>query len=48
MQLFLAFVKYDDCTLFEISQESIFNLIGDFIEEAPEILMAIIVVKDPP
>lgn len=47
MQFLLTLVEDDECAFFEVLKEALLHDVGDFIEEASEIAMTVVVIQDP-
>ena len=47
VQFFLALIEDDEGAFFEVLEEALLHDVGDLIEEAPEVAMAVVVIEDP-
>ena len=47
MQFLLTLVEDDECAFFEVLEEALLHDVGDFVEEASEVAMAVVVVQYP-
>jgi hypothetical protein len=47
VQFLLTFVKDVEGVVFEIDKKELLHFVGDFVEEAPEVSMSVVVAEHP-